>query len=78
MSDFSEMESLGEEKVRLKLASLEWEGTQALRAREWLEMKATRRMDAVDRRAWIAIIIATIAAAKEIKWLIDLVMSWLQ
>lgn len=78
MSEFSEMELLGEKKVRLKLASLEWEGTQALRAREWLEMRASQRMDAVDRRAWIAIIIAAIAAAKELKWLINSIMSWLQ
>ena len=63
---FSEMESLGEEKVRLKLASLEWEGTQAMKALQWLALRESRRIDAIDRRAWVANIIAAIAATAAI------------
>lgn len=47
---FSEFESLGEEAVRLKIASLEWEGTQKLKALQWLELEASRKRDAREER----------------------------
>jgi hypothetical protein len=49
-SPFSEFESLGEEAVRLKVASLEWEGTQKLKALQWLEFESSRKRDAREER----------------------------
>jgi len=88
-TDFSEMESLGEEAVRLKLSNLEWEGTQAKAAEHWLAISDSRKRDAREERtlsiasranrlALIAIAIAAIAAAREIKWLINSITGWSQ
>lgn len=63
---FAEFEALGEKQVRLKLASLEWQGTQGLKAREWLEFSAWKKRDAREERtlriAMTANVIATISA----------------
>lgn len=45
MSDFSEFDELGEVKVRLKLATLDWQGIQAQKATHWLEFSASQRRD---------------------------------
>ena len=74
MPDFSEFEGLGEEQVRLKIASLKWQGTQANKAREWIEFSASRRRDAREEKTLliakrantIAIIAAILAAAATI------------
>lgn len=68
---FAEFEALGEKQVRLKLASLEWQGTQALKAREWLEFSAWQKRDGREERTLriaisanvIAIVAALIAIA---------------
>jgi len=60
--DFSEMESLGEESVRLKVANCEWSGTQAKAAESWLVMVDSRKRDAREERTLRAAQVANVIA----------------
>lgn len=53
---FAEFEKLGEAIVRKKVATLEWQGTQAALVRTWLEMRVANKP-----KAWLDTLAGRIA-----------------
>jgi hypothetical protein len=57
---FETLDKLGETAVRCKLATLEWQGTEANIANAWLEQRAATQTRRVANRAQVIAIIAII------------------